>query len=432
MRLWLFPALLALLAACNGGGGSASSSLPVTANRPATGSEQVLHSFQAGRDGSHPEPVLIRVRDSLYGTTIAGGSKSCEDGCGTIFNIGASGSGYGILFRFAGNGKGARPKLGLVESRGMLYGASSSGGDPKCEGYYGGCGLIFEVRPSGMGYHVLHAFAGGADDGAAPYAIVVANKTLYGVALAGGSSSGSGCDPNGCGVLFEVDIASGKERVLHHFHGAPGDGTFPDSLIDVNGTLYGTTEYGGGGGCEGNGCGTLFEMSTSGSEHILYSFHGFYSGSGDGWFPLNVIEVKGTFYGVTGYGGAYECGQGSGCGTVFKTSNSGSETVLYRFQGGADGENPDAVTDVNGTLYGTTEYGGGGSECGGCGTIFSASTSGGENVLYRFAGGSDGANPANGLTNVNGTLFGTTYYGGTGRCSYLSNLGCGTVFKFTP
>jgi hypothetical protein len=64
-----------------------------------------------------------------------------------------------------------------------------------------------------------------------------------------------------------------------------------------------------------------------------------------------------------------------GCGTVFAITTSGKESVVYNFKGGSDGEFPFAsVTDVNGVLYGTTSAGGGGS-CtssfsSGCGTIF--------------------------------------------------------------
>jgi hypothetical protein len=56
-------------------------------------------------------------------------------------------------------------------------------------------------------------------------------------------------------------------------------------------------------------------------------------------------------------------------------------------------------------------------------------TTGTEKVLYSFGGG-DGAYPLAGLINVNGTLYGTTYTGGSFSCFH--HLGCGTVFALTP
>ena len=90
------------------------------------------------------------------------------------------------------------------------------------------------------------------------------------------------------------------------------------------------------------------------------------------------------------------------------------------FSGGPDGAWPLAgLTNVNGTLYGTTVYGG----TSGDGTVFQVSTAGTEAVIYTFAGGADGANPYAGLTNVNGTLYGTTNRGGAN--------GHGAVFNIT-
>jgi uncharacterized repeat protein (TIGR03803 family) len=86
------------------------------------------------------------------------------------------------------------------------------------------------------------------------------------------------------------------------------------------------------------------------------------------------------------------------------------------------------LTNVNGTLYGTAAYGG---THGDYGTVLSVTTTGTEKVLYSFGSGSeDGEYPEAGLTNVNGTLYGTTYTGGSFTCFH--HLGCGTVFALTP
>ncbi|HUD99815.1 MAG TPA: choice-of-anchor tandem repeat GloVer-containing protein [Bryobacteraceae bacterium] len=52
-------------------------------------------------------------------------------------------------------------------------------------------------------------------------------------------------------------------------------------------------------------------------------------------------------------------------------------------------------------------------------------------TLYSFTGQPDGANPSASVVIGGGVLYGTTQYGGTGRCTYIS-LGCGTVFSLTP
>lgn len=157
---------------------------------------------------------------------------------------------------------------------------------------------------------------------------------------------------------------------------------------------------------------------------MLYSFQ---CGS-DGADPTSgLIDVNGTLYGTTENGGGSGCQTASlsGCGTVYSVTTSGSEKVLYRFSGGSDGHYPNAsLTEMNGTLYGTTS--GGGSA--GDGTVFSIGPSGSEQVVRSFAG-SDGAHPFADLIAVNNVLYGTTVGGGLKSGCYK---GCGTVFALTP
>ncbi len=170
------------------------------------------------------------------------------------------------------------------------------------------------------------------------------------------------------------------------------------------------------------GCGTVYSLTTSGQEKVLYSFQG----GSDGSSPTSgLINVNGTLYGTTFNGGNSGCEFNEGCGTIYSISTSGKENVRYRFAGGSDGGNPDAsLLEMNGVLYGTTFYGGSNN----AGTVFSFSTSGGEQVLHSFGASEDGANPAADLNEMNGTLYGTTRNGGLTEC----NDGCGTVFALTP
>ena len=263
-------------------------------------------------------------------------------------------------------------------------------------------------------YKVLYSFNGGTYGGEPQASLVNVDGTLYGTTYGGGAY--------GQGTVFAISV-SGKERVLHSF-GSGTDGVWPSaSLIDVNGKLYGTTGHGGGPGCGfGNSCGTVFSITTDGKEKVLHSF-----GSGtDGWWPFaSLTDVNGTLYGTTANGGADRstCGN-TGCGTVFSITPDGSEKVLHSF-GGGDGEEPYAgLIAVKGSLYGTTAFGGSYD----AGTVFSISTTGEETVLHSFGKGADGVRPIASLTDVNGTLFGTTSFGGA--ASTCGN-GCGTVFRIS-
>ena len=215
------------------------------------------------------------------------------------------------------------------------------------------------------------------------------------------------------GTVFKT-TTSGTESVLYTFAGG-SDGVHPvGSLLNVGGTLYGTTLSGGSSGCYSTGCGTVFKISTSGAYAQVYTF----SGGSDGGIPVGgLTKVGSTLYGTTSGGGA------NGNGTVFtiKCRLAGcTESVLYSFAGGSDGASPQAaLSNVGGTLYGTTLAGGSSGE----GTVFKITTSGTESVLYSFAGGSDGENPQAALSNVGGTLYGTTFAGGSS--------GDGTLFQIT-
>lgn len=307
-----------------------------------SGTESVLHSFEVALgDGKNPRAGIIDGKGTLYGTTVHGGSAPCY--CGTVFKVMLSGA-ETVLYSFTGKPDGFGPDAGLVDVNGTLYGTTINGGANDD-------GTVFAIAPSGT-ESVLHSFAG-KPDGAHPYAgLINLNGTLYGTTTTGGANCGS---TGGCGTVFTI-TPSGAESVLYSFKGSPGDGRYPtqELLLDVNGTLYGTTKRGGT-----NNRGTVFSIATSGTETALHSF----GGSGDGVFPYGgLLNVSGTLYGTTSNGGSGSClryGDVPGCGTVFKTTTSGSETVLHNFDGLKEGRFPYAgLIDVNGTLYGTTTAGG--------------------------------------------------------------------------
>ena len=385
----------ALLAGCGGSQlpiGAPGAARQLYANRSKHNTsivETVIYSFRGGSgsmgDGAVPQAALIDVGGTLYGTTSLGGfynHRFDRYGRGTVFSVTPSGKEI-VLYRFTGRNGDQFPDAGLLKVNDVMYG-TTQGNDRKL-------GTVFSISPNGA-ESVLHRFNG--SNGAAPQAgLIQVNGLLYGTTEAGGKS---GCGGYGCGTVFTI-TPTGKEHVLHSF-GSNGDGSGPPAaVVDVKGTLYGTTTEGG---AEGDGI--VFAITRSGKETILHSFDG---GTSDGSEPsAGLINVNGTLYGTTAEGGAY------GGGTVFSITPTGSEGLLHSFGTEGDGAQPQAgLVNVNGILYGTT-YAGGAK---GNGTVFSVTRSGTETVFYSFSTNyQDGTRPRAGLINVNGTLYGTTAAGG--------------------
>lgn len=329
---------------------------------------------------------------------------------------------FTVLYSFAGAPNDGGNPLGgvIVDSFGNVYGATELGGAGSCSGDTSGCGTIFELTSAGT-ETLRYAFQGGSD-GAYPIGRLMdlgKSDILEGTAWASGQY--------GYGAVFELK-PNGTESVLHAFASGT-DGAYPvGPLTRVETDYYGATSAGGMGSCdyEGEaGCGTVFRLE-AGKEKVLYAF----KGGSDGADPRNtrlVLDAKGDIYGTTMAGGVQSsnCYQGS-CGTVFKLTPSGVETVLHAFQSGSDGATPAAglVMDSSGNLYGTTEFGGSTNCTGGCGTVFKLAPDGTETILHDFTAGSDGFAPDGALLLDGRNLYGTAVAGGSGSS--------GVVFKLAP
>jgi len=317
----------------------------------------------------------------------------------------AHATGFSVLYHFCSQqncSDGLWPYAGVIsDESGNLYGTTGAGG-ATCRLY--GCGTVFKLAPDGT-QTVLHAFTAGTD-GSGPYGGLIADASgnLFGTTASGGSDGCGGSD-YGCGTVFRIS-ASGEENIIYAFAGG-NDGAYPEAAVvaDKKGNLYGTTVDGGGGTqciVQFGGCGTIFRINPRGRERILYAF----SGGSDGANPQAalLIDKAGNLFGTTAYGGnTSACNQGAspGCGTVFEIAADGTEKTLYAFNGGNDGWSPVAslVKDRSGNLYGTTEAGGSTTACNGvgCGIVFKLAPDGTESILYDFTGGNDGAHPAAGL-----------------------------------
>ena len=389
----------------------------------------------------------------------------------------AQGQTYTVLHTFTGQSDGYQPYCTLImDNGGNLYGTSSEVGN--------GAGTTFELKHAGSNWvlKTLYSFSG--PDGAIPYGGVAfgPDGALYGVTAQGGGAKdgtiyrltpkASSCKSVSCPWILTT---------LHSFAGS-GDGRLPHFVapaFDAEGNLYGTTGLGGA-----NDEGAIFQVARSDggwTESVIHSMNDFTEGA---YPPSGVVaDQAGDLYGVVEY-------SPNGFGSVFElsASNGWMLSVLYTFDGRADGGTPigSLIIDAAGNLYGTTSSNGNG----GAGTVFELSPTGNGwtyAVLYSFTGPnnggpaapltmdasgdlygtavtagangygsvfklthtqngwthtslhdfdrSDGAGPYGGLVlDSSGNIYGTTAYGGAtgGNCFGPGGIGCGVIFEITP
>jgi uncharacterized repeat protein (TIGR03803 family) len=385
------------------------------------GTETVLHQFvNLSRGGFPSTPLIADSQGNYYGTTGGGGLY----GFGTVFELTRNSAGHWtqtVIYNFTGladgnNGISYQSGSLVFDKHGNLYGTTAQGGG-SCY-----CGVVFELSPQANGswtQTVLHTFTGGSTDGANPSGGLVfdGDENLFGTTQYGGPTSVGPCATS-CGTIFQLTHSSSgwTESVVHFFTGV-NEGASPNAgmVLDSKGNLYGTTST------ESDVASTVFELAHSSSGWKLSTLHSF-SASGDASNPNGlVIDSAGNLYGASYQGGA------NAYGTVFELSRGAggwTETILYSFQGGTDGLSPLAniTFDASGNLYGTTYWGGSGKN----GIVYrltpGASGTWTESVLYAFSGQSDGANPRAAITvDPSGNLFGTTFQGST--------VNVGTVFE---
>jgi uncharacterized repeat protein (TIGR03803 family) len=312
---------------------------------------------------------------------------------------------------FAG-ANGANPGRPPIQGRdGNLYGTTTNGGA-------NGHGVLFKMTPAGA-LTPLYSFCPetGCADGSHPSALALGTDgNFYGGAANGGAF--------GYGTIFKV---TGEDTLttLHSFDGTDGASPF-DRMVQVSsGNFYGTTPYGGNlGECGGIGCGTVFEITPSGTLTTLHDFCSLPDCADGGvLFESLALDTDGDFYGATWVGGP------ANAGTVFKITPTGTLTTIYSFcvvdyPFCSDGIRPlGPVLGKDGNFYGTTASGGANGE----GSVFKITPSGTLTTIYSFCAQiacMDGSDARSGIIlGSDGNFYGTTYYGG------VHNEG--TVFKIT-
>lgn len=396
--------------------------------------ERVLYSFRAGSDGADPLSTLVSDKSgALYGTTEFGGPGSCFAGCGTVFKLTPAHGSYAetVLYSFAGGTDGEGPAAGVIlDSAGALYGTTEYGGDAAGNGIV----FKLTPSGSKYVESVLYRFKGGnAGNGPLAGLTMDGSGNLYGATLLGGGAPACGTNGSGnvgCGLIFELKPSGSgyTERVLYRFQSG-ADGATPGSPpIIVGHALYGTAATGGGSPSCGSapinpGCGTVYKLTPVRRRYkfsTIYKFSGTPNDAANPFAGL-VIDKSGAFYGISQYGGA----QNQGAVFELKPAPSYAESVLHSFSGGNDGSYPLATLALaaTGALYGTTQYGGSSRNAG---VVFELTAGRIERVLFRFQQTAQGEYPVGGLLiGGKGVLFGTTSYGGT------ASAAGGTVFKIT-
>lgn len=316
---------------------------------------------------------------------------------------------YSVLYDFGNrSGEPANPNFSgaIAQGRDGNMYTTSSNGGAN------NLGAVFEISPAGQ-LRVRYSFCSQANcaDGSNPTGLTLGTDgNFYGATLFGGTCSRIG----GCGTVFQV-TPTGTLAVLYNFTSG-NDGSFPVAppIRGMDGTFYGTASLKGA----SSNCGTVYRITPTGVFTLLHQFDGI-----DGCQPnATLVRVGGNFFGTT-FNGGTTYGASLGDGVVFQITPGGSVTVLYNFDGthGIEPRSP-LVQGSDGDFYGTTI-----SNSTGNSEVFKMTPPG--TVLYTLNGTTDGAYVNAGLVQAtDGNFYGVASEGGNSACTH----GCGTLFQITP
>jgi uncharacterized repeat protein (TIGR03803 family) len=376
--------------------------------------ETTLYNFHGQKDGNGPSSrLLVDASGNFYGATLWGGGGCSGKGCGAIYELSPSASGWTeqIIYAFKNVPDGENPENLLMDASGNIYGTTFAGGA-------NGGGSVFELSPSTSGWTetILYSFTGYADGGSPTSLAFDSAGNLWGTAGSGGAYT--------WGAVFELSPGSSSwtESVIHSFTGGKDGGNPGGLTFDSAGNMYGITGDGGDTTSCSGGCGTVFILETGSSWTfgLLFTFHG-----PGGANPVGnlAFDAAGNLYGATRNGGHKY-------GVVFELTptpvGSWNETLLHVFNNGTDGAEPTGglAFDSAGNLYGPAN----GTEAISPANMFrlTKSSAGGwiYAVVYTYPSqNSGGAMTAPSYIDAAGNLYGTAG-GGTG--------GEGIVYELTP
>jgi uncharacterized repeat protein (TIGR03803 family) len=330
-----------------------------------------------------------------------------------------------------GNGNGSAPPQtqvlhsfgteapAFVSPTGLVLGTDGNFYGTALGGAYNG-GVIFKITPAGVA-SVVHSFDPSTGDGEEPGPLILASDgNFYGTTVGGGT--------NGWGTVFKM-TPNGTESVLYSFKGYPSDSAGASGVFQAgDGTLYGTSDFGGT-----YNKGTVFKVSPSGIETVLYSFG---SAANDPARDVSALVEgdDGNFYGVSAFGGT------SNLGAVFRITPEGILTLVHSFTGGSNdgvaGSGSGLLKGSDGNFYGIAS----GYGPNGAGIVYRLTPAGVETIVYAFGpstSGGVGSFPEGTLSeDPDGNLYGGTQDGGYPR-TVCGDHGCtntgssGTIFEIT-
>ena len=370
-------------------------------------------AFVAGATPPPPQPSQLTLQ-SIYSfpsnQVPQGGLLRSSNGNFFAATTSAGSNSFGAIFAVTPEGVAGAPfyfngNNGASPTGPLVQGRDGNLYGATSSGGTSNNGTVFRISPLLTSNSFVTLFRFGNTNGAQPSGplLLAGNGFLYGTTFAGGG--------NGLGTIFGV-TGSGTFSNFHAFSGTDGQNPSAGLILGKDGNLYGTTRYGGN-----NGLGTVFVMSPSGNLTNLASFDGTHGAD-----PRGLTQGRDTnFYGATFSGGSADLG------TLFLMTPSGSLTATSLNV--PDGTNPDGplLQAGDGSFYGLALQGG----TYGIGAVFRYAPSprgsrGPSQTFLEFIpfNGTDGAYPSGGLIqDTNGNLFGTTTYGG--------GNGSGTFFELT-
>ena len=205
--------------------------------------ETLLNSFTVGNGEYAYGGVIFDSSGNLYGTTFLGGAN--RDG--VVYQLVESAGSWteNVLHNFTGGNDGSLPVGGLVfDASGNLYGAATNAGA-------GGGGTIFELSPPGTWttFTPIYSFSfSGSEEcvfgiaGPGPWAQLTMDSAgnLYGTTCADGTHH--------YGSVFELKPSNGGWTYTDLYDFTDGsDGAYPvsNAICDSAGNLYGTASEGG-------------------------------------------------------------------------------------------------------------------------------------------------------------------------------------------
>jgi uncharacterized repeat protein (TIGR03803 family) len=274
--------------------------------------------------------------------------------------------------------------------------------------WLGSMTLTFLLTASAQAQTFNSLFSFDVSDGTGPQLAALIqgqDGALYGTTGGGGANAGDG-------TVFRI-TTSGLENVVYSLGGSPG-GAYPTAalLLAPDGNFYGTTEEGGGGPYN---AGTVFKLAPDGTLTTLHAFcsQSFVCSDGDQPDAGLIQGRDGNFYGTTQTGGS----GGSSEGTIFRVTSQGKLTTIYSFCAPtcSDGGFPNAslIQPSDGNFYGTTPS-----------TIFKITPAGKLTTLYTLTDNEGYLIVSPLMQASDGNFYGTAQFGGPAND--------GTIFRITP